>query len=64
MAFDAIFKKSTTLQDVNPDPEMGEGVQLTPMNEAVHIVPVSSGNSTPMGHTLKKVQLVRNEHIQ
>lgn len=59
LAFEAIFKKSTTLQDVNPDPELGDSIQLTPMQEPIRIVDAPSGTTTPMGtSSLKKVQLV------
>ena len=61
LAFEAIFKKSTTLQDVNPDPEAGEELKMTPINDVTAIRETNSGMATPIGHTnLKKVQLVIN----
>lgn len=63
LAFEAIFKKSTTLQDVNPDPEVGEDLQLTPMKENITIQ-ANSGANTPIGQqSLKKVQLPRERVI-
>ncbi|EEB12858.1 Chloride channel protein ClC-Ka, putative [Pediculus humanus corporis] len=64
LAFEAIFKKSTTLQDVNPDPEAGEELKMTPINDVTVIRETNSGMATPIGHTnLKKVQLPRERVI-
>lgn len=54
-AFEAIFKKSTTLQDVHPDPEMGS-ISPVPSNNEVQIQRTPSAPSTP--GISKKVQLV------
>ncbi|XP_030565700.1 chloride channel protein 2 isoform X2 [Drosophila novamexicana] len=53
-AFEAIFKKSTTLQDVQPDPEMGS---LSPVasNNEMQVQRAPSAPSTP--GISKKVQL-------
>ncbi|XP_046388318.1 chloride channel protein 2 isoform X3 [Ischnura elegans] len=52
LAFEAIFRKSATLQDVNPDPESASEVPLQPLQH------------TPIIHsTLKKVQLPRERVI-
>jgi chloride channel 2 len=56
LAFEAIFRKSATLQDVNPDPEAGVGGGVD--------VPVAMGDLTDVPpapaspRTYKKVQLV------
>ncbi|KAL0275800.1 UNVERIFIED_CONTAM: hypothetical protein PYX00_003544 [Menopon gallinae] len=65
LAFEAIFKKSTTLQDVNPDPEVGEDLPLKPMKDSATIIrETNSGTNTPIGQTsLKKVQLPRERVI-
>ncbi|KAK6641646.1 hypothetical protein RUM44_013361 [Polyplax serrata] len=64
LAFEAIFKKSTTLQDVNPDPEVGEDLKMTPVNDVTVIRETNSGIATPISHTnLKKVQLPRERVI-
>lgn len=52
-AFEAIFKKSSTLQDVQPDPETGS------ISPAVSAVEVQRAPSTP--GISKKVQLVSFE---
>ncbi|XP_032593481.1 chloride channel protein 2 isoform X8 [Drosophila grimshawi] len=56
-AFEAIFKKSTTLQDVQPDPEMGS---IAPHDEA-QVQRAPSAPSTP--GISKKVQLPRERVI-
>ncbi|ALC46860.1 ClC-a, partial [Drosophila busckii] len=53
-AFEAIFKKSTTLQDVQPDPEMGS-ISPTASNSEVPTQNAPSAPSTP--GISKKVQL-------
>lgn len=56
LAFEAVFRKSATLQDVNPDPEAGGGGGMD--------VPVTMGDLTDAPpapaspRTYKKVQLV------
>ncbi|XP_030565710.1 chloride channel protein 2 isoform X8 [Drosophila novamexicana] len=59
-AFEAIFKKSTTLQDVQPDPEMGS---LSPVasNNEMQVQRAPSAPSTP--GISKKVQLPRERVI-
>lgn len=57
MAFDAIFKKSTTLQDANPDPESGlDGDPGTPISPEDYS-PLPTPTDTPRS-PFKKVQLV------
>ncbi|XP_051864180.1 chloride channel protein 2 isoform X11 [Drosophila albomicans] len=53
-AFEAIFKKSTTLQDVQPDPEMGS-VSPETADSGVQVQQAPSAPSTP--GISKKVQL-------
>ncbi|XP_064547947.1 chloride channel protein 2 isoform X5 [Drosophila montana] len=53
-AFEAIFKKSTTLQDVQPDPEMGS-ISPVASNNEVQVQRAPSAPSTP--GISKKVQL-------
>ncbi|XP_017967983.1 chloride channel protein 2 isoform X7 [Drosophila navojoa] len=59
-AFEAIFKKSTTLQDVQPDPEMGSMSPAASNNE-VQAQRAPSAPSTP--GISKKVQLPRERVI-
>ncbi|XP_017848129.1 chloride channel protein 2 isoform X5 [Drosophila busckii] len=59
-AFEAIFKKSTTLQDVQPDPEMGS-ISPTASNSEVPTQNAPSAPSTP--GISKKVQLPRERVI-
>lgn len=60
MAFDAIFKKSTTLQDANPDPEAGlVGDPGTPCENPEDYSPLPTPTDTPRS-PFKKVQLVFN----
>lgn len=59
MAFDAIFKKSTTLQDVNPDPESGIADPESPSDGANEYSPPPTPMSTTRNTLInKKVQLV------
>ena len=52
LAFEAIFRKSATLQDVNPDPEAG-------MGSNTDVVTLTDAPSTPISpRAYKKVQLV------
>nr|XP_032289450.1 chloride channel protein 2 isoform X7 [Drosophila virilis] len=53
-AFEAIFKKSTTLQDVQPDPEMGS-ISPVASNNEMQVQRAPSAPSTP--GISKKVQL-------
>lgn len=61
LAFEAIFRKSATLQDVDPDPEMGSSCSVSTnrpdgidqLNEASPRLKISSSPTTS-----KKVQLV------
>ena len=54
LAFEAIFRKSATLQDVNPDPEAGLGSHTDVAN-------LSDAPPTPISpRAYKKVQLVSN----
>ncbi|XP_062126934.1 chloride channel protein 2 isoform X4 [Drosophila sulfurigaster albostrigata] len=59
-AFEAIFKKSTTLQDVQPDPEMGS-VSPETADSGVQVQQAPSAPSTP--GISKKVQLPRERVI-
>ncbi|XP_064547962.1 chloride channel protein 2 isoform X7 [Drosophila montana] len=59
-AFEAIFKKSTTLQDVQPDPEMGS-ISPVASNNEVQVQRAPSAPSTP--GISKKVQLPRERVI-
>lgn len=56
MAFEAIFHKSATLQDVEPDPEGGEHL---PRCEGPHPTIMTPASPGPF----KKVQLVSNQYI-
>ncbi|XP_012252937.2 chloride channel protein 2 isoform X4 [Athalia rosae] len=66
LAFEAIFRKSATLQDVDPDPEMGSGgsvgVDRRDSVDALH-VPSHQSMLSPSPTTLKKVQLPRERVI-
>ena len=53
MAFEAIFRKSATLQDVDPDPELGTRGSQDVMNVQSHTPMLA-----PSPATSKKVQLV------
>lgn len=56
LAFDAIFRKSATLQDVNPDPEVGVG---SGMDLPVAMADLTDAPPAPASpRTYKKVQLV------
>ncbi|XP_034488312.1 chloride channel protein 2-like isoform X5 [Drosophila innubila] len=59
-AFEAIFKKSTTLQDVQPDPEMGS-ISAVASDSEVQVQRAPSVPSTP--GISKKVQLPRERVI-
>ncbi|KAL7728341.1 hypothetical protein ACLKA6_007437 [Drosophila palustris] len=59
-AFEAIFKKSTTLQDVQPDPEMGS-ISPGASESEVQVQRAPSAPSTP--GISKKVQLPRERVI-
>ncbi|KRF78869.1 chloride channel protein 2 isoform X6 [Drosophila virilis] len=59
-AFEAIFKKSTTLQDVQPDPEMGS-ISPVASNNEMQVQRAPSAPSTP--GISKKVQLPRERVI-
>lgn len=56
LAFEAIFRKSATLQDVDPDPEIGAGAGIRRDSQEV---PPHTPMLAPSPATSKKVQLVR-----
>lgn len=55
LAFEAIFRKSATLQDVDPDPEIGAGGGVRRDSQEV---PPHTPMLAPSPATSKKVQLV------
>ncbi|XP_020278443.1 chloride channel protein 2 isoform X4 [Pseudomyrmex gracilis] len=61
LAFEAIFRKSATLQDVDPDPELGSGTRRD-SQEAMN-VPPHTPMLAPSPATSKKVQLPRERVI-
>ncbi|XP_024946620.1 chloride channel protein 2 isoform X2 [Cephus cinctus] len=65
LAFEAIFRKSATLQDVDPDPEMGSGHVTAARRDSVESlnVPAHQPMLTPSPATSKKVQLPRERVI-
>ncbi|XP_011149998.1 chloride channel protein 2 isoform X2 [Harpegnathos saltator] len=63
LAFEAIFRKSATLQDVDPDPDLGtDGGTRRESQEALN-VPPHTPMLAPSPATLKKVQLPRERVI-
>ncbi|KAH0945110.1 hypothetical protein HN011_010915 [Eciton burchellii] len=63
LAFEAIFRKSATLQDVDPDPELGSGNGTRrDSQEAINLTP-HTPMLTPSPATSKKVQLPRERVI-
>ena len=60
LAFEAIFRKSATLQDVDPDPELGSGTMGNGRRESVD-GGVHQPMLTPSPAASKKVQLVRTQ---
>ncbi|XP_046593725.1 chloride channel protein 2 isoform X2 [Neodiprion lecontei] len=67
LAFEAIFRKSATLQDVDPDPEMGSGGSVNAnRQDSTDLLNVPSHlhtQLTPSPNTSKKVQLPRERVI-
>ncbi|XP_058806670.1 chloride channel protein 2 isoform X2 [Phymastichus coffea] len=61
LAFEAIFRKSTTLQDVDPDPELGSGTMTNGRRDSVDGAHQPMLSSSPA--TSKKVQLPRERVI-
>lgn len=61
MAFEAIFRKSATLQDVDPDPELGE--TLTSDGRRVSLDGANQPMLAPSPAVSKKVQLPRERVI-
>jgi len=57
LAFEAIFRKSATLQDVDPDPELGTRGSQDVINRQSHTPMLA-----PSPATSKKVQLV-SKHV-
>ncbi|XP_029175926.1 chloride channel protein 2 isoform X3 [Nylanderia fulva] len=62
LAFEAIFRKSATLQDVDPDPELGSGTRRSDSHEAINVTP-HTPMLAPSPATSKKVQLPRERVI-
>ncbi|KAL6425483.1 hypothetical protein ACFW04_009572 [Cataglyphis niger] len=62
LAFEAIFRKSATLQDVDPDPELGSGTRRSDSQEVIN-VPPHTPMLAPSPATSKKVQLPRERVI-
>ncbi|XP_070152551.1 chloride channel protein 2 isoform X1 [Polyergus mexicanus] len=62
LAFEAIFRKSATLQDVDPDPELGSGTRRGDSQEVIN-VPPHTPMLAPSPATSKKVQLPRERVI-
>lgn len=60
LAFEAIFRKSATLQDVDPDPEIGSGGNVRRNSQDV---PPHTPMLVPSPATSKKVQLPRERVI-
>ncbi|CAK9798858.1 Chloride channel protein 2 [Anthophora plagiata] len=60
LAFEAIFRKSATLQDVDPDPEIGTGAGVRRDSQDVH---PHTPMLAPSPATSKKVQLPRERVI-
>lgn len=59
LAFEAIFRKSATLQDVDPDPEIGPVINNTRRDSADDAnIPAHTPMLAPSPATSKKVQLV------
>ncbi|EZA49145.1 hypothetical protein DMN91_005253 [Ooceraea biroi] len=63
LAFEAIFRKSATLQDVDPDPELGSGNGTRRDSQEVINVTPHTPMLTPSPATSKKVQLPRERVI-
>lgn len=66
LAFEAIFRKSATLQDVEPDPELGSGASVNVnRRDSVDDAQVTTHPSrlSPSPTTFKKVQLPRERVI-
>ncbi|XP_023289163.1 chloride channel protein 2 isoform X2 [Orussus abietinus] len=62
LAFEAIFRKSATLQDVDPDPELGTGGNRRDSTDTVNAQALQP-MLTPSPATSKKVQLPRERVI-
>ncbi|XP_076183034.1 chloride channel protein 2 isoform X5 [Ptiloglossa arizonensis] len=63
LAFEAIFRKSATLQDVDPDPELGSGSSARRDSQDGMNVPPHTPMLAPSPATSKKVQLPRERVI-
>ncbi|XP_076639754.1 chloride channel protein 2 isoform X1 [Colletes latitarsis] len=63
LAFEAIFRKSATLQDVDPDPELGSGVSARRDSQDGMNVAPHTPMLAPSPATSKKVQLPRERVI-
>ncbi|KAK0097508.1 hypothetical protein PV326_001430 [Microctonus aethiopoides] len=64
LAFEAIFRKSATLQDVDPDPEIGPVINNTRRDSADDAnIPAHTPMLAPSPATSKKVQLPRERVI-
>ncbi|XP_032669295.1 chloride channel protein 2 isoform X1 [Odontomachus brunneus] len=63
LAFEAIFRKSATLQDVDPDPDLGTGGGTRRESQEALNVPPHTPMLAPSPATSKKVQLPRERVI-